>query len=249
MDREHIFGARVAVCLCCGKKFLYYHEGTPQKRCPICTDQKQARPSIVQKRELLNYYDGVEIVSLPSKWEHMPPKGVRDDSFFKMTIKGSQYGADWLGRIDIFASEPFKKEDVISIREMEVKHEIKIKKKTRQTMKYGTVEIEEEFPVTTAENDVESIIRSRRYLRFERSEEFQTSHMVYATAYTKITLKGLGRQFRAVVEDETCIASWIIYGGVRSGRAHTTGILAIVSPDHPLMITKTGDIQGEERYE
>ena len=249
MDREHIFGARVAVCLCCGKKFLYYHEGTPQKRCPICTDKKQARPSIVQKRELLNFYDGIEIVSLPTKWVHVPPEGERDDSFFKIVVKGSQYGADWNGRIDIFASEPFENGDVVSIREMEVQHQIKMKKRERQTMKYGVVEVEDELPITSTENDVENIVRSRRYLRFERSEELPTAHLVYAIAYTKTTIKGFGRQFWASVNTDTCIGSWKISGGVRSGRAHTTGVIAIVSNEHPLIITKTGDIEGEDIYE
>lgn len=85
-----------------------------------------------------------------------------------------------------------------------------------------------------------------------QAQEVQTAtpqyKLVYAVAHTKTTLKGLGRQYRAEVQADATVAHWDISGGVRSGREHTKGVLAIVNEEHPLFIEKTGDIQGEECY-
>jgi hypothetical protein len=244
--REFINDAKIGICRDCGKKFLYYHDGSPQKRCPTCTDKQQARPSIVQKREEIRCFENIRIVSLPAKWVHVPPKASHDNSFFKIVIKGSDFGASWNGRIDIFAPEPFGPGESVDIHEIVVEHKIKIVDRIRHTLKYGPVEIENEHPITSDEG--EETIRTRHYLRLERAYDVPNAKLVWATAYSKTTLKGYGRQFHASVEDDATIASWKLSGGVRSGRASTTGVLAVVNEDHPLLIKKTGDITGDETY-
>lgn len=60
--------------------------------------------------------------------------------------------------------------------------------------------------------------------------------LVFANAYSKTTLKGLGRQFHANLETENVVSVLgRAYGGARSGRFGTDYVLAVVSPDHPLI--------------
>lgn len=242
------------VCNECGKEFDVNPGHFAQmgfknlpKRCPTCLDKKQLRPSIVQERKLLNVYDGVEIVSLPDSWQKVD-SFEKDLPSYQMIIKGSRFGASWSGRIDIFASHPFRSGDVVSIREMEAQHIIKVRHEYRSTMHYGTVAVTKELPVTTDNPEAEEVIRTRRYLVLEPHDKPATCHLVWTEARTKTTLKGLGRQYHARVSGAP-IAKWEIWGGYRSGRAYTTGILAIVDKEHPLYITVTGDIQEEKCYE
>jgi hypothetical protein len=137
--------------------------------------------------------------------------------------------------------------DVVSVREMEAKHLIKVRREQKQTMEHGEVIVEKELPITADDPEAEEVIRTRHYLVLEPSDGEATCQLVWAEAHTKTTLKGLGRQYWARVEGAP-IASWYVFGGVRSGRAHTTGVLAIVDQEHPLYIIKTGDIEGEEIY-
>lgn len=240
-------GGQLTTCVDCGNKFVYYHTGTPQKRCPQCTDKKQERPTVVQRRELLHKWTGIKIMSLPSTWETQNSGRSHEEDHYKITIKGRVFGAAWNGRIDIFASEKFKDGDIVDIREMEVQHLIKVVHEARNTMRHGQVRVENEISV---QETGEKTIRTRRYLVLERAERCLGTEekLVWAVADTKTTLSGLGRQYWAEVLDGACIASWMISGGYRSGRASSTGVFAIVSPEHPLFIQKTGDIEGEECY-
>jgi uncharacterized protein (DUF736 family) len=217
------------------------------KRCPKCADTAQQRPSVVVERKLLNVYDGVKIVSLPpGEWREV--KGWKKDiPAFRLTWKGSEYGASWSGRIDLFAPTLPQIGDVVSIREMESRHLVKVRREQKQTMEHGEVIVEKELPITADDPEAEEVIRTRRYLVLEPFDGEATCQLVWAEAHTKTTLKGLGRQYWARVEGAP-IASWYVFGGVRSGRAHTTGVLAIVDQERPLYIIKTGDIEGEEIY-
>lgn len=263
-ERELIAGGQLATCESCGKQFVHYIKGTPPKLCPPCKDKFQARPSIVQSREMLHLFEGVQIESLPAEWQEVPAQHHGDGNHFKMVIKGDQYGASWSGRIDIFASEAFKAGDVVNVREMCSKHLVRVVEKGGYRTFHEGIPYtkKEEIPITEtvqpATNPdeankgdivkVEDVIRERRYFVFEKSEAKPTYKLVYAIAHTKTTLKGLGRQYWAEANTDACIASWTIDGGMRSGRAHTTGVMAIVNEEHPFYIKKTGDIQGEECY-
>lgn len=217
------------------------------KRCPKCADIAQARPSVAIERKCIAVYDGVEIVSLPpAPWQET--EGYKKDvPAFRLTIKGSRYGASWSGRIDLFATSIPSPGNIVSIREMEAKHLIKVRREQRVTLEHSKVTVEKELPVTADDPDAEEVIRVRRYLVLEPFDGPAICRLVWAEADTKTTLKGFGRQYWAEIKG-TPIASWLVVGGVRSGRAHTTGALAIVDQDHPLYVIKTGDIEGEEVY-
>jgi hypothetical protein len=242
------------VCQQCGEEFPVNPGHFAQmgfknlpKRCPKCADIAQARPSVVVGRKCIAVYDGVEIVSLPpGDWQET--EGYKKDiPAFRLTVKGSRYGASWSGRIDLFATSIPSPGNIVSIREMEAKHLIKVRREQRGTLEHGKVTVEIELPVTADDPDAEEVIRVRRYLVLEPFDGPATCRLVWAEADTKTTLKGFGRQYWAEIKGAP-IASWLVSGGVRSGRAHTTGALAIVDQDHPLYVIKTGDIEGEEVY-
>jgi len=242
------------VCQTCGEEFPVNPGHFAQmgfknlpKRCPTCADKAQARPSVAVERNLLNVYDGVEIVSLPpGKWQET--EGYKKDvPAFRLTVKGSRYGAAWNGRIDLFTAAVPEIGAVVSIREMESRHLIKVRREQRQTLEHGVVTVEKELPITADDPDAKEVIRVHRYLVLEPFDGPAICRLVWAEADTKTTLKGFGRQYWADLKGSP-IASWQVTGGYRSGRAHTTGALAIVDQDHPLYVIKTGDIEGEEVY-
>lgn len=243
------------VCQQCGEEFPVNPGHFAQmgfknlpKRCPKCADIAQRRPSVVIERGLLNVYDGVEIVSLPpGEWLEVE-SWKKDIPAFKLVVKGSRYGASWSGRIDLFAPAIPQAGDVVSVREMESRHLIKVCREERQTMEHGSVTVERELPVTADDPEAEEVIRTRRYLVLEPFDGPATCRLVWAEAYTKTTRKGFGRQYWAEIKGAP-IASWLVSGGVRSGRAHTVGVLAVVNQDHPLYIVKTGDIKGVDLYQ
>lgn len=242
------------VCQRCGKEFPVSPDHFMRlgfkhlpKRCPTCNDEIQRRPSVVAERKILNVYDGVEVVSLPpAPWRET--EGYKKDiPAFRLTVKGSRYGASWSGRIDLFAPTLPQAGDVVSVREMEVKHLIKVRREQRDTLEHGKVTVEKELPVTADDPDAEEVIRVRRYLVLEPFDGPAICRLVWAEADTKTTLKGFGRQYWAEIKGAP-IASWLVSGGVRSGRAHTTGALAIVDQDHPLYVITEGDIKEEKKY-
>lgn len=243
------------VCNECGREFEVNPGHFAQlgfknlpKRCPTCNDIRQGRPSVVVERKLQAVYDGVEIVSLPpGEWEQVAGFD-GDQSGYRLTVKGRRFGASWYGRIDLFSQSIPKVGDVVSVRTMEAEHKVKQVLKTRPTMRYGEVTIEEILPVTDSNPEAEVVIKTHRYLVIEPWEGESTCRLVWVEAHTKTTLKGLGRQYWAEISGAP-IASWRISGGVRSGRAHTDAVLAIVDKEHPLYVTVEGDIQEEKVYD
>lgn len=258
-------GSMLIMCEACGKEFPNYGKGTPPKKCPSCKDKEQERPSIVQSRRMLHEYKAVLVESMPVDWVEIAAQHHGDSVHYKQTVKGEQYGASWSGRIDIFASEPFKAGDVVNVREMCSEHKVRVVTRggyktfheglpyTREEIVPITQDVQitaTEFPNKGDVVGVEDVIRQRRYFVLERAPEGTQAQakLVYVTAKTKTTIKGFGRQYWAEANADATIAHWQISGGVRSGRAHTTGVLAIVSEEHPLYVKKTGDIEGEECY-
>lgn len=238
-------GGKPAECRRCGKLFLYYTKTKP-RFCPTCMDVVQQRPSVVQQRESLALWEGIQIVSLPDKWqEFVAQEG--DAPCYRMTVKGSRYGASWNGRIDIFAESPFEKGDIVDIREMRVVHRVKAVYTEKRTIYGGTVTLRREVPLQSKEGKEE--LAERRYLYFTKSQLGEPkAFLVWAECCTKTTLKGFGRQYWCRAEDRA-LKSWSIFGGYRSGRAYTHAYLAIVDPEHPLILTGTGDIQYIRVYD
>ncbi len=73
--------------------------------------------------------------------------------------------------------------------------------------------------------------------------------LVFQSAYSKTTLKGLGRQFHASLDTENVISVLgSASGSARSGRFGTHYVLAVVSPDHPLVRTFSEDGRVEKTF-
>ena len=245
------------VCQQCGEEFPVNPGHFAQmgfknlpKRCPTCADKAQARPSVVVGRNLLNVYDGVKVVSLPpGNWQET--KGYKKDiPAFRLTVKGCRYGAAWSGRIDLFSASIPQPETLCRSGRWRLST-LSRRENRPNDFESGTVQeyIKEiELPVTADDPDAEEVIRVRRYLVLEPFDGPATCRLVWAEADTKTTLKGFGRQYWAEIKGAP-IVSWLVSGGVRSGRAHTVGVLAVVNQDHPLYIVKTGDIKGVDLYQ
>lgn len=245
-------------CQECGKYFVAYPhlypvdwEGDP-KCCPTCTDVRQLRPSVVVSRQEMVVYDGVTIESLPFSygWEERQQDG-GDYPTYRMRVLGKAFGANWSGRIDLFATQPFEKSSVIMLREMVSEHRVKKVTESRHHIQRdihdsGTHSVTYTVPLQSDEG--EEVIETRKYLVLEPTDTPASGmKLVWVEAHTKTTLKGLGRQYYAQISGSP-IASWSVYGGYRSGRANIHGMLAIVDVEHPVIITGTGDVQFREEY-
>jgi len=252
-------GARLAKEPCeeCGKMFIFYpahlpDPETPPRRCPRCQDIRQARPSVVEERRELATFGPVEVVNLPGEWGEYHTGVEGDYPRYRIDIKGQAYGASWNGRIVIYAPHPVAPGEVVTIREMEATHRFReeavevvhVQKTVDDPPTHWEVH---PHSVTSAEG--EEALRTRRYLVLEPAPAGTEpkGKLVWATAYTKTTLKGFGRQYWAKVGGNP-IVQWAVTGGYRSGRASTTGVLAVVDSDHPLTVEVTGDIKEEKVY-
>lgn len=230
------------VCQECGKEFPVAPDHFAQmgfrhlpKRCPTCKDIQQDRPSVVVERKCLEIYDGVEIVSLPGEWLKVPRRERSDKETFGMTILGRKFGAAWNGRIDLFALHSWESGDIVSVRVMEVTHKVRFVTEEVSTLRHGTILVHKNVPIGNTEEG-KITLEKRQYLALERwDREPSGMKLVWVTAYSKTTLKGFGRQYRAEIVGAP-VAEWRIGGGVRSGRAYTDGCLAIIDQDHPLMV-------------
>lgn len=203
------------------------------KRCPKCIDIQQKRPDITLSRKEL-FSSIVQIHSLPpGEWSRYQAAGT-DVPVWRMLVKGSLFGASWNGRIDLWATggEPPKPSDVVQLSWMESVKRI-VKKEPEVDRDQATSEVEE----------------VRRYVRLDPAPDAEPNGrvLVWASAHSKTTLKGFGRQYSESLE-ESSIWKLGISGGVRSGRERTSAVLAIVHEDSPIRIIHREGGSLEERY-
>jgi len=244
-----------SICSRCGREFTWEAREyaalgfqKPPRICPECADKEQGRPEITVSRRII-WETVCRIESLPPvKWQEYHTGVSTDRPCFKATIKGREFGASWSGRIDLYAvgfTEPPKSGEVVELADMEVVKRVGKKRWERQTLHHGTVYGWSTIPLQEAEaalkenpdSDKFKILEeSRRYVRLMPApeEDPEDRILIWRTAHTKTTLKGFGRQYHAHFEGEP-LWNVRIRGGYRSGRAYTVGILAVVSPDAPLI--------------
>ena len=243
-------GGTLRICGYCRLPFVAYpRPGVPEPtHCPKCLDQRQQRPSLCVERRCLEEFDGVEIESLPGDWQEFTAQA-HDYPCYKIDVAGSQYGAQWQGRIVIYAGRPYKPGDVVKLRVMEAVHKVKVtlQQRQRSDFKAGTVvaySVRRVVPLSSEEG--EETLETRPYIALEPSSAQSTRRLVWATAYTKTTLKGYGRQIHARLAG---LPLWSrqVRGGVRSGRAHTVGAIAIVDNEHPLEVVHGNQDEGTSR--
>lgn len=249
---EEVELSKLLLCEDCKNIFVWY-EGErldDAKRCPACQDKYQQRPSIVEKRICLQEFDGVEIMSLPASWEGKEAHTHTDFPYWSICVKGSRFGRSWSGRIDIFAKRGFKVGEIVKVRVMKSTHLVKKRRFQAghiQKSPYDppTHTVERTLDINSSETEgVTEGIETRQYLVLEETDATPSGDkLVWETAHTKTTIKGYGRQYHADLDTRMVIFVMTCKGGYRSGRANTTGVLAIVSEIHPLIHTFK---EGEE---
>lgn len=220
----------IKVCADCNLAFVAYSDRVGD-RCPRCVDIRQKRPSRVSTREKIAEWI-VKIDSLPPvAWENFQATK-NDDPVFRLDLRGREFGKAWHGRIVIYAQEKFATGDVCRLRLMEARHEVRAAYVLKSTLHHGTVSIRETIPVYKTEmGEIET--ETREYFVLEAAENAQPqAKLVYCQAFSKTTLKGLGRQWiETIVFDPEPFFQKKVRGGVRSGRLWTDGILAVVPMD------------------
>jgi hypothetical protein len=246
-----------AICKRCDKEFEFDAEyfkalgyQNEPKKCQACRDRENGRPSItLSTKELFG-----EVVNLgfSPNWvefdqRNQAPQWKNDRPSRRWTVKGSQFGASWSGRIELwavaFGDRTPQKGDIVRFFIMESNKECGFHRTERATMKHGTIPIRRRCHIADARAGINAgdesyyiAEESNVYMRLLPCEPCETAYkLVYETAHTKTTLKGYGRQYHSKFDVEQCVWSKTIQGGVRSGRAYTVGCLAIVSDAQPLI--------------
>ncbi|MBD2503953.1 hypothetical protein [Anabaena azotica] len=205
--------SQVKVCRDCSQEFMsYFTRGAWLCRCPQCSDVAQRRPSVVQERNLV-YSRICKLESLPKSWQRFQASP-KDAGCWKIELKGGDWGATWLGRIDIYSLDTIAPHSgqIVLFEELESVHKI------------------------LQQNAV--VLEKRKYVRISAAGMQSTENLprlVWLQARTKTTLKGYGRQYRYDIVGSP-LWEWRVKGGVRSGRSYIEGALAIVDDEHPLMM-------------
>lgn len=256
-------------CTKCGKEhpvnidiYRSMEFGNLPKKCPECNDVIQQRPDIVlERRELSTYTVKIDksFVDLFNKAEKFQPLPT-DIPTYRLVKKGSEYGASWSGRIDIYSHVwPVTEDMTCEFSYMSCTRKVWIVTKTRRgpgnggyvhdisetrRVHRGYVPVDGEGPLSERTETNEYVVLTPTVGSASAAlQRDALPHLVWCTAHTKTTLKGFGRQFHAHIVGDP-LWSWSVSGACRSRRYDTHGMLAVVDPIHPLRVVVTGD--GEE---
>lgn len=113
------------LCGTCGRAFIQFDHGSRQATCPRCLDVAQGRPTIIERRHKLHEWRGIRVESLPPRaWREFNAGGRRDESRYKMDVRGSLLGVPWLGRFVLWADWPVAPGDIVTARVMEAVHRL-----------------------------------------------------------------------------------------------------------------------------
>jgi hypothetical protein len=116
----------------------------------------------------------------------------------------------------------------------------------RETLHNGTVECRRYLPVTTSTADIaaaeaesngkaELVAEVRTWLSLgSPMAETADRVLLWLEAYSKTTLKGLGRQYAAGLNLDAAEETWQVRGGARSGRYGTQAALVVCAPGAPI---------------
>ena len=264
------------VCRTCGKEFAwspaqYKLIGLPSrpKDCPLCVGVRRHRSDqTVERKEL--FRSTATITSLPEgEWQKFDTgRDAKARKPWRLTVTGRQFGASWKGRIDLFAftDEPPKVGDTVTVSVMEVTKRVRKAPWSRPTLEHGVVSGERQVRLQATEGQVEcdalgvplmaglgrEVDEVRTYVRIEPAAECADSEgreLVWLQAYTKTTLKGLGRQYRVSLSGNP-LWKREVSGSARSERFNTVAWLVVVDNDHPVTwrLEEAGQPDREVRY-
>lgn len=241
----------VSVCRECGKVFAYFDNRSKPKTCPTCADKIQHRPSIVLERECIAEFSRVRVDTLPDEWEEYQATP-SDEACFKIDFAGRKFGKSWSGRIVIYAPDEILPGDVVTLKHMRVVHQVRAVYETRTSFR-GTMEairaggsetvtytVRTVLPVWSDEGELEEETREYITLTPVHRKARPTHRLVWATARTKTTLKGLGAQYWQSIDASGAEWTMTVEGGVRSGRDRTIGVLAVLPIGSHLIVSSDG---------
>lgn len=230
---------------------------TLPKRCPTCCDEIQGRPDVVLDRTTISEY----ICRVDQSFARFFDRAIEfkpiptDSGSRRLTLKGSDYGAQWSGRVDLYSHLwPVSAGDVVTVTHNAVKRRVWYVKTERRTVFdtrtwTTTRRVPQSYSPIAGESEVGQREEVNEYLLLSRNLD-STAAMLqrdalptlcFLEAYSKETLKGLGRQFRRRIEGEP-LAAWSVSGGCRSGRYGTHAMIAVVDPLDPLHVVGVGDL-------
>ena len=245
----------LTVTCTCGKTFqcdiptmTALNFGTLPRRCPECLDIAQGRPEIVESRKTLFERTVLVDESIAQlDWKKFQAQE-GDRKTMRAIIKGSQYGASWSGRIDIYShvGRPQTRQAYL-FAQKEVKKKIWVKRWEKDTMEHGKVSGYHRCASDDDGAEERKTVDKYCVLLPPPIDKVEQAKLIFVTAHTKTTINGLGRQYWATFEGEPLWQMGVL-GGYRSGRASTDARLAVVNKDHPLCVVKTGDLQETVVY-
>lgn len=216
------------VCGICEESFVSRFENA--KRCPGCCDRKKGNEAnqITTERKMIDSW--ICKISLPSSHFHAFTTGKhRENLCLRAIYKGKDPYVAWSGRLDVFIS-----------------HEGGNREEPPEFPVYGKVRLME---VTKSAGNVDERERNGKKLRpIQYSPVYQylaidplqaepkpvDGELIYKTAASKTTLKGLGRQYAAWFDSSHCLFAFQMECHMRSGRASVSKVIAIVNSQHPL---------------
>jgi hypothetical protein len=251
-----IAGLAPAACDNCGRGFVWSPRSframglslRVPKRCPMCNDERQHRPAVVlERRELWGATVRLgETAACLFQHAEVWRASERDIPGWRLTLRGKMFGADWSGRIDVyFQVDPksLRPGQVVSLSHMESRSRVWVQKWTKQTMEHGEVSGYARCkPTDEGANEREEAGQYVTILPAPEGVE-PVGTLVWAQAYSKVTLKGFGRQYAARLEG-TPLWQMSVKGAARSGRFNTDARLAVVEEGNPLIHVHRED--GEE---
>lgn len=252
-------------CEKCEVEFKVYAQRMhSQKLCPTCRQERdieksRQRNSVTLEREKL-FSAPVTIHSLPGEWMDCEPIKSNATRYWKMEVRGSQYGRNWDGQITIFShmKSPPQVGDTVYMRIMRAEKRVKQITFFKESFNAGRVESTATLPAYTTEEEIPALIESGKlhpnaagsllmdatieheYIVLDGTHREPEYNLVWAEARTKTTIKGFGAQYRSDIDLSNAYWHQSIYGGVRSGRAHTTGTLALVPIGDSVAVKMSG---------
>jgi hypothetical protein len=184
------------------------------------------------------------------KWERKKREGDLHD-FYKIWLSGSNWGASWNGRVDIYAEQSFQIGDFVSFEEIQAFHQVRdqegnllertethnyIRLASPDPREVEDVEIVDTWGMKDDDDPLDPSDLSRYMYKYQKSQHLK---LVWETCQSKTTLSGEGRQYKnQLVGVESALWKRRLNG---SGRAYTNAVLALVKNEGDIFVQNTLD--------
>lgn len=244
----------IRVCIEC---FTPFHAEPHPKfdnlplRCPKCRPQSDPLRRFI-RREKVNEWTVINQVDWPRLMLRIDkPRRRNGDLPYLYDKKGREHGASWSGRIVVWAKEPPRAGQLITIREMKSTWQMKAKYEKRfsigASMRSGyPVEYMDRSLVPLDSDEGQFEEEEHRYFVLEpaAADAKPAGQLVLVTRHSKTTLKGYGRQYHEKIVWPKGVQRLASAGGAyRSGRADGSTVLAII-PINTTARVETSGVTG-----